>query len=182
MPIQTRCPSCSAAVPPSAAWCSLCHADLRAPADPAVDLAVATPAPDVEQETDDETAVAGRHVAGGTVTAERPRSSGGRHAVSRAQVLPRPSRRTPEPGVAPPSAGLVLEGIDLPKPGAATPQEVEALADRMLSRLAATEARPQVIDPHDLPGGPWGFSAAVMAVIVVLVLGVATIVGLVVSR
>lgn len=30
MPIDTRCPACSAAVPSRAAWCSLCHAELRA--------------------------------------------------------------------------------------------------------------------------------------------------------
>jgi len=190
VPIQTRCPSCSAAVTPSAPWCSLCHADLRVPADPAVDLTAATPPPDVEQETESEAeseaeyepASPGRHAAGGTVTAERPRSSGGRHAASGARVLPRPTGRTPARSVAPPPVDPVLEGIDLPKPGEATPEQVEALAERMLSRLAATESRPQLIDPRDLPGGPWGFSAAVMAVIVVVLLGVATIIGVVLSR
>ena len=47
-------------------------------------------------------------------------------------------------------------------------EEVEALAEQMLGRLAVTEKRPRVLDPHDLPGGKPVFVVGV-ALILLLV-------------
>ncbi len=63
-----------------------------------------------------------------------------------------------------------------------TPEQVDALADQLLSRLAVTENRPNVLDPDDLPGGKWGFAAAVTGAIVVVLLAVGTVVGPLVNR
>jgi hypothetical protein len=61
-------------------------------------------------------------------------------------------------------------------------EEVERLADSMLSRLAVVESSETLFDPRELPGGRWGFAAAVaLAITVVLLLGSA-IVNVVVNR
>ena len=52
----------------------------------------------------------------------------------------------------------------------------------MLARLAITDAGPRIFDPSDAPGGKWGIALAGAAVIVVLVLGLFTFVGLVFGR
>lgn len=186
MPIQTRCPSCSAAVPSSAAWCSLCHADLRDPAEAtSVDLSDGSSAAEHVAEMSDaeliQTEPVGRHAAHVPAAPERPRSSGamtGRHAASRGRSVARPSVR----GAAPVSGGAVLDGIELPSGGDVTPEQVDALAEQMLTRLAVTEARPTVLDLDDVPGGKWGFAAAVMTAVIVVLLAVGTIAGLVLNR
>ena len=194
VPIQTRCPSCAAAVPSSAAWCSLCHADLRPPVDvtsvDVSDASAATPGADDADVESVETTPRGRHSAHVVDAPEGPSSaatSGGRHSANRGRSVPRPSvsrasvsrssgrRAAPNPGAA------VLDGIELPS-GEVTPEEVDALADRMLTRLAVTETRAGVLDPADLPGGKWGFAAAVMAAVVLLLLALSTVVGLVVNH
>ena len=190
MPIQTRCPSCAAAVPSSAAWCSLCHADLR-PAGPAADVARS----DVDlsdggvnlaaEPTDEglfEPVPAGRHAAHESEGTQRPRPSGGRHAAGRARSVIRAVPRPPSRSAEPVPVEFVLEGIELPEKGDVTPEQVDALAAQMLTRLAVTETRPTVLDPNDLPGGKWLFALGVMVAVVVVLLAVGTIVGLVVGR
>ena len=44
----TRCPHCRAAVRPGAPWCTLCHADLRPPPQPAPEPVVAPSVPRVD--------------------------------------------------------------------------------------------------------------------------------------
>jgi hypothetical protein len=52
----------------------------------------------------------------------------------------------------------------------------------MLRRLAVTEKSVTVLDPEDLPGGKWGFTAGLMAVIVVAMVALATVLGFLISR
>jgi len=75
-----------------------------------------------------------------------------------------------------------MEGIELPVGGELTPEAVDALADQMLHRLAVTEKAVSVLDPEDLPGGKWGFTAGLMAVIVVAMVAIATVIGFIISR
>ena len=181
MPIQTRCPSCAAAIPSSAAWCSLCHADLRPPPEP-VPVDLADPAeqlasPDTQPPI--EAAGGGRH-AGGITAAEqeRPRLPSGRHAAGSGR---RPTPRAAGPDRVP-SQVAVLEGLDLTEGGRATPEQVEALAAQMLSRLSVTEPQSRVLDPDELPGGKWGFAAACGLGFLVLILVLGTVLGLLTHR
>jgi len=63
-----------------------------------------------------------------------------------------------------------------------TPDQVDALADQMLHRLAATEPRDRLLDPRQLPGGVWAFSAACALGAVVLFVIVANLLGLFLNR
>jgi len=170
VPIQTRCPSCAAAVPSSAAWCSLCHADLRAAPDP-VEVssnAVADPTDDVAAP-----APSGRHAAPVPALATRPSSSGGRHAARRSLVTSPAGPALPPP---------VLHDLEIPVGEEVTPDQVDALAEQMLHRLAATEPRDRLLDPRQLPGGVWAFSAACALGAVVLFVIVANLLGLFLNR
>lgn len=197
MPIQTRCPSCSAAIPTNAAWCSLCHSDLRPrpaprPAAPvAPTTIVVAPVPgsvlqetrpeaeeihDLDLDEDDDVPV-GRH---------------SRHAPAPAAPESRPSRALPPRGKhagsgrrsSPPartgtSAALDLADLELPAAGDATPEQVDELADQMLTRLAITEPRATLLDPDDFPGGKWGLAGAGLVAMIVILLVLYTILGVV---
>jgi hypothetical protein len=206
VPIQTRCPSCSAAIPTNAAWCSLCHSDLRprpaprpaAPAAP-VTIIVAPVHGTVLEDTrptgipsdadlelalgsalDEEPVPVGRHsrdaptpvpTPTATPTALRPSRalpSRGKHAGS--------GRRTPS---RPRAAALDLGDLELPAPGDATPEQVDQLADQMLSHLAVSEPQPRLLDPDDFPGGRWGFAGAGLVTILVVLLVLYTVAGVI---
>jgi hypothetical protein len=179
VPIQTRCPSCAAAIPSSAAWCSLCHADLRPPPEP-VPVELAGPAEQSgtpETPSSLETAGGGRHAGGALAEQERPRLSSGRHAAGPGRRAPRSAPRAAGPDRVP-SQVAVLEGLDLPQGGEATPEQVEAIAEQMLSRLSVTEPQSRVLDPSELPGGKWGLAAACGLGFFVILLVLGTVLGL----
>jgi hypothetical protein len=188
VPALTRCPSCSAALAPGASWCSLCHADLRPKLEPlrrshdvvpgtaATGTAVAAAPAEAETETrtgvepvePDHAAVAvvddppprGRHSRGDEepVPAPATRPASGRHAAGRRPAPPRRRER---------AAVILDEPLDL---GDVAPEDVDEVAEKMLSRLAATEERTRFLNPDDLPGGKAVFIAgAAFAVLVVLI-------------
>ncbi len=216
MPIQTRCPSCTAAVPSNAAWCSLCHADLRPRRDPVRLAATVVPggsSPSASASFASPSSMtssaslthapdtSGAEEAQATMLLDDPRPTG-RHssdpAFSRPEVeaaalapaLPAapaqvrsavPRGRHAAGRASAPSAAPV-EGIELPADGQATPEEVEALAAQMLSRLAIHDPRPHVFDPAEMPGGKWGFAAACTLGIVVVLAVFGALIGLVANR
>jgi len=174
VPIQTRCPSCSAAVPPTAAWCGLCHADLRTSPPPPSPTTLVLPArpsesPAVPAASDDEPVV-GRHAAAVPVTSPAPRAAAsGRHAARSAGL------RDASPGAARTSSRAAspatLEGIAIPTDGELTPEQIDEVAEQMLARLAVSETRVDVFDLESIPGGKWGFAAGVtVALVLVFVL------------
>ena len=197
VPIQTRCPSCAAAVPSSAAWCSLCHADLRPEPerpDPAAPVVVADAEqvalpPDPEPEA---AAPSGRHAATSAVPAVRTGSSGGRHAARRSLVSASASSSASSRSMATSSASAASsssrlappapEDLVRPPDGDVTPDHVDALAEQMLARLAVAEPRDRLLDPRALPGGVWAFSAACALGAVVLFVVVANVLGLFLNR
>jgi hypothetical protein len=75
-----------------------------------------------------------------------------------------------------------LDPISLPASDTVTTEEVEAIADRMLSRLAILEERPRLLDPDDLPGGKWGFIGGGMLAVIVVVLAVGSLIVLITNR
>ncbi|MBI1377619.1 MAG: hypothetical protein GC157_09090 [Frankiales bacterium] len=202
MPIQSRCPTCGAAVPVAAAWCSLCNSDLRprlanpnassvlpgaptaspltAPVPPAAEPgpAVASapaavtvadargahaahaPAADPDEDEDDDVPL-GRHsrerVPAPSRASAAPRARTGRHAAG--------SRSHHDVAT--------LEHVELPTADEATREEVHAIAEEMLGRLAVTEPRSRLVSPEDLPGGKWGvmLGGAAAVTVVLLVLG-----------
>lgn len=169
MPIQSRCPSCAAALPSGAAWCSLCHADLRAKPAPAPTVAVDSVLPGADGEAWDAQAAeppvrtVGRHAKEPVGRREAPRRepAGRREARRNTQTL---------------DPSLVLEGIDLPDADA-TPDEVDEIADRMIARLAMAEPKSRVLDPSDLPGGKWVFAAVAGTAVVGVMLLLFTLLG-----
>lgn len=201
MPIQTRCPSCSAAIPTNAAWCSLCHSDLRprpaprAAAPAAAPTIVVAPVPgnvlqeerpqpqvhdlglgdELDLDLDDDPAPVGRHSRQEPQLAdEAPRPSRalpprGKHAGSRR--APVAARRTSVPT-------LALDELELPA-GEATPEQVDELAEQMLTHLALTEPQPRLLDPDDFPGGRWGLAGAGLVAMIVILLVLYTVLGVI---
>jgi hypothetical protein len=159
VPITSRCPSCQAAVAPTAAWCSLCHADLRAP-EPEADPAPAPPAVDLDLDATDD--------------APRPR---GRHARSDTDPAPRPVTATAPSGSGRHSRAPValLEGDEVAEPRSS--EEVAAYADAMLTRLAISEPAPRFADPSSFPGGRWGLAAAATVVVTLVLTSATAVVG-----
>ncbi len=213
MPVQTRCPSCAAAIPANAAWCSLCHADLRpksvvtaastvvpgralrrasagtpvpqaATSSAAVDLA---DAPDwgADAVADVDDAPRGRHARHEPDDDPEPAPSGrhaaGSRAASRSTSRPEPRSTARSGGRRSRSSGVDLVD-ELVVPDDATPEEVEAVADRMLDRLAIATPRPHLLDPGDLPGGKWGVAAAGTLAVILVLLVLYTILGFIVGR
>ena len=188
MPTQTRCPSCSAAVPATAAWCSLCHADLRhrdaPPPAPVVTVAEPSAAEVADDRSDDvllaalDLESAGRHAVGATPTRERAGSSGGRHAAGRRSAS-RPGRTAVS---ARPAPDVYLGSAALPTDDEPTPEQVDAFAEAMLARLAESEKGPSVLDPDELPGGRWGFVAGLTAAFILVLITVGTVLGFILSR
>ena len=70
----------------------------------------------------------------------------------------------------------------IPQSDTVTPEEVDAIADQMLSRLAIVEERPRLLDPDDLPGGKWGFIGGGMLAVIVVVLAVGSLLVLITNR
>lgn len=193
MPTLTRCPACGATVPENAGWCSLCHADLRPEPAPAPRVAPASDVVPGAQAMAGDVAVpaSGRHrrqddVDDEPAPAPAPRrsrsraSSGGsgRHAAG--------GRRTSRG-----EAAVIAEGYGALQSATAdqTPhvpdserEEVERLADSMLSRLAVAESRESLFDPDEVPGGRWGFAAAAAGVITLVLLLGSVLVNAVVNR
>ncbi len=207
MAITSRCPSCAAAVPNGAAWCSLCHADLRPKPQPAVTAPTSTVLPSssaydasvggsavalAEPLADPSDAPSGRH-ARPEEPAAAPAPAGGRAAARRAAEREPVGRR--EAGRASTSSGrreagrravavapdpALLEGIDLPQ-GEATPEQAAAIADQMLSRLAVQESAQRLPSPDDFPGGRWAAAGAGLAVVVLVLLVLYAVVGAIVD-
>ena len=173
MPVQTRCPSCAAAVPSNAAWCSLCHADLRPAPDPVEVPSIAVVDPSYDTAAVGTSVPSGRHAAPVPVLATRPSSSGGRHAARRSLATSPAGPALPPP---------VLDDLEIPVGEVVTPDQVDALAEQMLHRLAATEPRDRLLDPRQLPGGVWAFSAACALGAVVLFVLLANLLGLFLNR
>ena len=62
------------------------------------------------------------------------------------------------------------------------PEEVDQIADQMLTRLAVTEERPRFFDPDDLPGGKFVFMAGCGFAVLVLLIVLYTVFGLFLGR
>ncbi|MCA0328401.1 MAG: hypothetical protein LCI03_00695 [Actinobacteria bacterium] len=200
MAITSRCPSCAAAVPNGAAWCSLCHADLRPKPQPALAAPTSTvlPSSSAADQAAGGSAVAlaepmadtsaGRHArpeepapapapTGGRAAARRAaerepvgRREAGRSASGRREAGRRssPVRTAPDPAL--------LEGLELPQ-GEATPEQAEALAEAMLTRLAVQESGQSLPSPDDFPGGRWAAAAAGLVVVLLVLLLLYAVVG-----
>lgn len=100
--------------------------------------------------------------------APAPRRASGRHAAG----------SLPAPAALPDFTEVELPELD----DDVASDEVEALAEQMLGRLAVTEKRPRVLDPHDLPGGKPVFVVGVAVAVTLLLLAVATVLGLIFVR
>jgi len=61
-------------------------------------------------------------------------------------------------------------------------EDIDVLAAQMLSRLAEDEPRTRLFDPSDAPGGKWGFSAAALTAVLLVLLVVYTILGFIFGR
>jgi hypothetical protein len=136
-----------------------------------------------EDEPDLEPAPVGRHsrsvpapVSAPTTSPPRPARalpSRGKHAGS--------GRRAAAPSARTARSGAVLDVADLmlPAPGEATAEQVDELADQMLTRLALVEPQPHLFDPDDFPGGRWGFAGAGLVAVIVILLVIYTILGVI---
>jgi hypothetical protein len=184
----TRCPSCGATVPAAAGWCSLCHHDLRPAPEP---TRVVAPSSDVVPGVDP-VAPSGRHRRRDEAELDEPEplpappprrsrartssaGGGGRHASS--------GRRVSRSEAALLSEGYSLQGTTIadtaPDPER---EEVERLADSMLSRLAVAEQSEALFDPSEVPGGRWGFAAAMAGVLILVILLGSVVVNAIVNR
>jgi hypothetical protein len=188
VPIQTRCPSCAAAIPSAAAWCSLCHADLRPrPTPPPAALTVL---PDPSHTRDSArppvaraAAPASDHADGTVTTIVEDAAPVGRHSRARATSPPPAPAALSGRGrhasggrraAAPRGTTIVapVVPVDVEPGQELSPNELDALADRMLAVLAVEDQPVRVLDPEDVPGGKWAFiggaTAAVLAVLLLL--------------
>ena len=211
VPIQTRCPSCAAAISSTATWCSLCHADLRArrearssattvvpsshlPGGPpraraaasAGDLAVADPVHDPDpsiQSADDLEPGAdeprGRHSrdAGPPALVEDPEP--GRHSHGRPGARGASSRSAQGRRTRSAATLMDLGGVEIPTGDQVTPEQVDVVAEQMLTRLKLSEPPSRLLDPNDLPGGKWAIMGAGTLVVILALLVVYTLLGLV---
>jgi hypothetical protein len=179
----------------------LCHSDLRPPpprpAAPALSTTiVVAPVPgsvlqevrpdtavDLDEDEDEDDAPVGRHsrrapdVEAALTAPATPRPSRalpprGKHAGS----ARRTSTPRPRPDLA---AALPLDELVLPADGTATPEQVDELADQMLTHLALTEPQPRLLDPDDFPGGRWGLAAAGLVAMIVILLVLYTVLGVI---
>ena len=108
----------------------------------------------------------GRHSRERTVPAPAPEPRMGRAALRAAR----------EAGLAP------VAEVRLPAADDATRDEVDAIAEQMLSRLAVSEPRSRMLNPEELPGGKWAFMGAGAGIILVLFLVVSVVITLVTNR
>lgn len=180
MPIQSRCPSCAAAVPSGAAWCSLCHADLRArqeparvprPVDDVLPASTRSAAPTAGARIAEEPEPVGRREAGRHAKEPEPigRREAGRREAGRGSAT-RTLDRTAD-----------LEGIEIPT-GEVAPEQVDEIADQMLARLAVSERSRRMFDPDDVPGGRWTVAGAGGVVVLLVLLSLYAILGAIFNR
>ncbi|HET8971208.1 MAG TPA: hypothetical protein VFN19_09130 [Candidatus Nanopelagicales bacterium] len=162
MPTHTRCPQCSASLPQNAAWCSLCHADLRRRAEPelvpvaaAAEPAAPSPGP-----------VRGRHRRSDPATG------------APAQV-PATGRHRDAPAAALPEVGELV--ADAPV-GADGRPDLEVLTSQLMARLAATERSGGLPDLDAVPGGKWGVLFGGMIGLTVVLVLIGAVVGWVFMR
>jgi hypothetical protein len=199
VPIQTRCPSCAAAVPSTAAWCSLCHADLRprteARSSARTVVPTSGPAAGGGRAARRQAAEGGTQVLDPPEVEDVPRgrhsrvaepdlvpvATGGRAAARRAAESQRRGR-TASSGRRERTSSVGLDGLVLPSGDAATADEVGLVADQMLTRLAIAEQGRRLPNPANLPGGKWGLAAMGTLGVIALLLVVYTILGLVFGR
>jgi hypothetical protein len=213
----------------AAAWCSLCHSDLRprtvTPSASSVLPGAPAPVPGGSV-----IAPVSPVAATGSTLTDPPRTSG-RHSADRdletvAQDLTATYPDPDDPGEAPhgrrarpedssrvgrssrvADSGRAVEGrrssgrhasgarqapvvrdlshlepIEIPSADEATPEQVDAIAEQMLTRLAITEPRPRLLDPDDLPGGKWGVIAGGMLAVLVVLLAVGSLLAMLFNR
>jgi hypothetical protein len=73
------------------------------------------------------------------------------------------------------ASDVALADLDLPED--ASPEQVDAVAEKMLDRLAVATPRPRFLDPDDLPGGKWGFAAGATLLVLLVMLVLWTVLG-----
>ncbi|MFN8158090.1 MAG: hypothetical protein U0R68_11775 [Candidatus Nanopelagicales bacterium] len=98
-------------------------------------------------------------------------TSGGRHARGRASA--RRSRPTVTAASLAPIEPLDLEGREL------APEEVDEIADQMLTQLAVSEPQQRFFDPDELPGGKFVFMAGLGLAIIVVLVVLYTVLGMI---
>ena len=194
VPPLARCPQCNASLPQGSSWCSLCHADLRPVPTYAADLGAGAAA-DTEELTavsavpmeSDEAAVA----AGFTPTApvrgrHRRPADGSASALARRTASARLGTGNSAGKV---SAGAAVAALNIEQVLALAPKnangetDVEALSDQLVARLAATEAHNDgVPDFSGIPGGKWTVAFGGAAVLIAVLIGLATIMGMILRR
>ena len=189
VPFQSRCPNCGASIPTGAAWCSLCHADLR----PAVSVvsptsSATTVVPGGESGRRSRTATLTAPEAAPEVAhqdAPEPDRTAGRHSRGVAPAppaRPRSGRHAAGGRVAPAARPLPTEPLNLELEGDITPDQVDEIADQMLSHLAASEPRPASIDYDALPGGKWGAIAGGAFALILVVMIVSVVLNLILNH
>jgi hypothetical protein len=160
--IVSRCPRCQAAVPSGAAWCSLCHRDLRP--EPVASVPPGSGTTDLargEAPAAGASARRGRHARPdddhvGTASEPGRPGTAGRHSTA--------------------ALGL-LEGVAVPRAEEAGDEEVEAYADAMLTRLRVADPAPRLADPGSFPGGRWGLAAVAMIGMTLVLLALGAVAG-----
>jgi hypothetical protein len=103
-----------------------------------------------------------------------------REPVGRREAGRRPASRGSAPVVRSAPDPALLEGIELPQ-GQATPEQAEAIADLMLSRLSIEESAQQLPSPDDFPGGRWAAAGAGLVAVLLVLLLVYAVVGAIVD-
>jgi hypothetical protein len=108
----------------------------------------------------------------------------GRHSRERTATAPAPEPRMGRAALrAAREAGLApVAEVRLPTADDATREEVDAIAEQMLSRLAVSEPRSRMLNPEELPGGKWAFMGAGAGIILVLFLVVSVVITLITNR
>jgi hypothetical protein len=124
-------------------------------------------APETEAPREPERPV-GRHSRDATPAPAPAPTGSGRHAAGRRS--------------APPVATARTEPVDVERDDDALPDEVDEIAEQMLSQLAATEPRPPVIDFDELPGGKWGVIAGGTVAFIVVVMIASVVLNLLFNR
>lgn len=176
MPTYARCPQCNASVPHGAGWCSLCHADLRP--EPAPGTAVLTP---------------GRHA--GPAHAARPAQAATPAEPTPVAAAPLPGRhRRTEPAPTtgrhrpvPVATGTLREEVDAlvadAPVGADGKPDLDVLTSQLMARLESAEGRASSLpDIDSVPGGKWGVLLGGMTILTVVLVALATVVGVVFVR
>ena len=189
-----RCPRCNASLPQGASWCSLCHADLRPDPTVAAREAAGVGVEPEELTADsaapvefDEAAVAASFLPSTPVRGRHRRTPDEPASVTAQGAAPARLRAGSSPTRA--SAGAAVAALNTEQVLALAPKDangetdVEALADQLVARLAATEAHNDAVpDFSRIPGGKWMVAFGGAVLLIVVLVGLATIVGLILRR